>query len=218
VIGNLFAAGMIAMLVPPAIALKGWGANPTLRDILTGIIFAMPSFLGLVVLTPVHGCLRGGTLSPELAAAALAGLVLAVVPPRKVKIPVIALLLLGGFSLTYWAMDLVHAAPYVGNPRWPAQLDNISSTHLDLAHARLRELSADYADVVLPEGWIEESWRAATGQEFLRHAPGYISGTVGHFWHTWFTGIYHLEERRNGIWCPGGPLSACVDRLELRDR
>jgi hypothetical protein len=69
----------------------------------------------------------------------------------------------------------------------------------------------------LPEGWIEEAWLAATGESFPTPTEG-VTGTVGHYWYTWFTGVFSLHEQKCGIWCPGGPLKSCVETLEIRPR
>jgi hypothetical protein len=169
-------------------------------------------------LKPVHFCLRGSTVIPEMLGAVLAGEVFATIPVRKIRTQLIIALLVSAYALTLWGMNLVHNTPYVGNPRWDMELERISSFSLKTARDSLSAVSADHPDTILPEGWLEESWREATGEDLFTGRLGYMSGTVSHFWHTWFTGIYRLEERPNGVWCSGGTIPDCAENLEIRDR
>lgn len=218
-IGNIFAFCMIAMLVSTGTVLSRWGKCPTFRATLTGILLFLVCFVALAVLTPAHACRRGGSMLPELLGALLAGVVFAAIPIRKVKTPVMIALIVSGYALTFWGMELVHDAPYVGNPRWDDELQRISSFSVKTARDGLVAVSTNYPDTILPPGWVEESWRQVTGEDlFIGGRLGYMSGTVSHFWHSWFTGIYRLEERPNGVWCPGGTIPHCAENLEIRDR
>lgn len=217
-IGNLFAGCMIAMLLGSLIVVKIAGVRPALRSWLMGALLAAVCFVGLATLTPAHACRRGGTVTPALLSSVLSGLVFATIVRRRIRIPVIIVLLFSGYILTSWGMELVHDTPYVGNPDWHTELDRRSSYRLSRAQDALRAKSDGHADLVLPKGWIEESWREATGEALFSGTPGYVSGTVCHFWHTWFTGIYRLDAQRNGFWCSGGPVAQCVEKLEIRNR
>jgi len=56
------------------------------------------------------------------------------------------------------------------------------------------------------------------GQDVIPSPPSYRWGAVSSYWHTRFTGIYCLDVGRKGIWCSGGPIAACTNRLEGRER
>ena len=217
-IGNIFAFCMIAMLVGTVVVIHRWGNRPTFLATLIGILFANVCYLALVFLTPVHFCRRGGTVIPEMLGALLAGVVLVAIPIRKIKVPIMISLIVVGYALTFWGMRIVHRSSYVGNPRWDKDLERISSSSLKTARDWLLALSSEHPDIILPEGWIEESWHQATGEDLFIRPPGYKSASVSHFWHTWLTGIYRLEERPNGIWCPGGSIPDCAENLEIRDK
>ena len=216
--GNIFAVCMIAMLVGALAALLRWGTRPSSRGTVIGLLLALVCFVALGFLTPTQACRRGGTIIPVLPGSVLAGVVFAAIPVRKVAAPLMIALLVSGYALTLWGMELVHESPYVGNPNWPRQLERISSSSLQTARIGLLAVSPEYPDAVLPEGWVEESLHRATGEEPFTRSPGHRSGKVSHFWHTWFTGIYRLETYPNGVWCPGGTISNCVERLEIRAR
>jgi hypothetical protein len=69
--GNLFAPAMLAMVAATFAMLKVEGKRPTLRSTLVGILTTLASFVVLASMNSVHGCLRGGTVTPELFAAIL---------------------------------------------------------------------------------------------------------------------------------------------------
>lgn len=215
--GNIFAFCMIAMLLGTIVCLWRRGARPTFRGSLMGVLLTLVCFVGLAILTPTHACRRGGTMTPELLGSVLAGFAFAALQ-RGVKARAIVVLLLCGYALTLWGMHLVHHTPYVGDPKWAEELHRISSFSLTRARDGLMAASAEHPDTILPEGWVEESWRKATGEQLFPDRLGYMSGTVSHFWHTWFTGIYRVEQRHNGVWCPGGAIPECAGKLKLKDR
>lgn len=80
-----------------------------------------------------------------------------------------------------------------------------------------RKLS-DKSDLILTEGWIEEVWHKATGEDLFKSQLNIEVGSVNRYWHTWFTGLYRLDSYDTGLWCPGGPLAQCIEKLELKRR
>ena len=216
--GNLFACAMLAMVVATLSLLKVAGRRPTRRQILVGILVTLFSCIWLRSMTPFHGCRRGDTVAPELLGGMLAGFVVATVPRFRAILPAVAALLVVGFALSLWGMNLIHESPYVGNPAYPDVLNEISRAKLNAERDFLRAHSAEHAALELPQGWLGEVWPKATGEQISRGRLGYCSGRIDHFWHSWFTGIYRLEERGNDIWCRGGRLAECVETLEIRDR
>ena len=95
-------------------------------------------------------------------------------------------------------MNLCHLDGYIGNPAYGKTLMQRPFDELTCAQNVLRKESESQESLHLPEGWIEESWRASTGGDFPAPTTG-PSGIPGHYWHTWFTGVFSFETHHYGI-------------------
>lgn len=87
----------------------------------------------------------------------------------------------------------------------------------------VRDAAVDLPKKVLPAGWIDrEPLRSALLQDYpdellSADCPTGID-TAHAVWHTWLTGLWHVERRPAGVWYPGGTPAEAADRLELRPR
>lgn len=211
--GDLFALAVIAMAGVTLGMLKVFGRRPDREGVFAGALILVVTLVVLLFVTVGHLCTRGGAMGVVFFGTLSAGFLRATVEPKRWR----RLAWIGWFVLTFWGADLCHLDGYVGNPRngeWLAQ----RPTHL-LASVRqvIEKAAKDQKGLVLSEGWIDDSWRTATGKDFPVSA-GCQSGTTGRYWHTWFTGVYLLETYSCGIWCRGSPLESCADSLEIRRR
>jgi hypothetical protein len=211
--GTLFALTMIAITCATLAILKIFGKRPDRNTVLSGcLLFAIT----LAVLSYVafgHLCDRGGPWGAVVLGSVLAGTLRATVETKSIR----RWLWIGWFAVTFWGSNICHLDGYVGNPLCGKVLTQRSEDRLRYSQDVLRKASEERKGLVLPEGWIEESWRASTNEDFP--APSTCHpGIVGHYWHTWFTGVFSLETHDCGIWCAGGPLKTCCDSLEIRPR
>jgi hypothetical protein len=215
--GNIFAFGMIGMLAGTLVLLAKAGSRPNCRSCLWGVLAAL-IVLVLASLGDVpHFCHRGGSDHPALLAGPLAGLVCVCVRDRTKAWLAVVALGFSGFALCIWATEIVHHAPYVGNPKWSELTrHNAELTRRDIATSMINSAPPG---LILPPGWIDELWEQVTSEASLPVTQGRVKmGDVGCFWHTWFTGLYRLDEYKAGFWCPGGPISEGAKKLELRQR
>jgi hypothetical protein len=209
--GNIFALAIIAMICASVAVLKLFGVRSNPRRILGGVALAVFTFCLFGFMLVADGCDRGVPIAPILLSTLFVGAVCATVPKRKY----VSLIWVLWFLLYLWGSELCHFDGYVGNPHYENWLAMVSTDDLNFAQYELRKAVDDKKDIILPQGWLEESWQTATGEKY----PGvteYKSGTVGTFWHTWFSGIYSLQTRQCRIWCPGGPVESCAETIEIR--
>lgn len=217
--GTMFACALMVMVAATVCMLKEYGRRPGIGAVIGGLLFACVLFAVLKILTPVHMCQRGGSDAPLILAAILSGVVLAAAADKAMKWLSITALIVAGFALTIWAMDIVHAPGYVGNRDWPQILEgSYNKAKLHNAGEMLDVVAFEHPDAVLKPGWIEESLQDVTTNDYFGQQPGCSSGTIGYFWHSWFSRIYRIDERWQGIWCAGGPITECAEKLEFRER
>ena len=216
--GNIFALALLGLLLVCVLIIKKAGTRPSIRGAVIATLLGVVVFAALVVLTPRHMCRRGDPIAPTVVGVLCATAVFAAVERRGIRIAACIGYLVAGIALTFWGMELVHRDGYVGNRNWPQELDRIATSQSKGVQEALREANADHPTAVLPEGWIEKSLKTATGEDLFKHPPIYMGGRISCYWHTWFTGIYRLDEYPTGIWCRGGPLAECIDRIEIRER
>ncbi len=214
--GNIFAACMIVMLLGGIALIKVTGGRPTLKRSLIGALLAVVSFVLLVSFSPFHFCKAGMSVTPELLGAVLAGIVFAVVRDWRIKVASIVVFLLSGYALTYWSVSLVHQKDYTGNPNYSSS--HRLSMYLKIAEQILSSESNLYPDLVLYEGWIEDSIDGGASGDYFDENYSFLSGTLGNYWHTSFTRLFRVEHKEMGVWSPGGPASECIGKLEIRKR
>jgi len=217
--GNLFAFALMGMVAVAASVVKLAGTRPNAKDVRMGLLLGILAYLALSILLPHHLCQRGEPISPIIVGVVCATAAYVFVSRKRLRASVTLGLLIAGSALTLWGVELVHRDGYVGNPDWPKeQLRLATLAKVEAVRIALSDETDDHASTILPEGWIEESWRNATGEELFELPPGHDIGAVTNYWHTWFTHIYRLDKRLFGVWCPGGSLARCIDKLELRAR
>ena len=211
--GSLFALAMIAMTGATLAIVKNFGKRPDRRSILAGVVRFVLTFLILAYLAIGHLCSRGGPFGAIFFGAVAAGVVRASVEKAAAR----RWLWIGWFLLTFWGVSLCHMDGYIGNAQYGRTLANRPLERLGYVQDVLRKASDTQSNLPLPAGWIEESWRAAVGEDFP--APTRCqSGTLGLYWHTWFTGVFSLETCECGFWCLGGPLKSCSETIAIRPR
>jgi hypothetical protein len=212
--GDVFALSLIAMICVSGAVIKLRGSRPSPRKILGGAILAVVTFSLFMLLLVGDGCYRGNAIGPIICGPLFAGAVCATVRKKKY----IFLIWILWFALDIWGGVLCHSDGYVGNPNyekdWPAK---IAASELLGAQDVIRNASPDKKSLILPQGWLDESWRIATKEEYPGPAR-WLSVTVGSYWHTWFTGVFLLQSHNCGIWCPGGSMESCIEKLEIRAR
>jgi hypothetical protein len=211
--GSIFALVVIAMICTTLAVLKTFGKRPDARAALAGALLMIVTFLVLWFVAFGHSCSRGGPFGAVAFGAVLAGVVRATVQKKVVR----RWLWAGWFVLTFWGMNLCHLDGYIGNPRYGGALSRMRRQDLAYVQDVLRNAPENRKNLRLPEGWVEESWRAGTGEDFPEPTTC-RSGTLEHCWHTWFTGIFSLETHDCGMWCSGGSLESCSESLEIRPR
>ena len=217
--GNLYAFTMILMLAGTIVALKITGMRPRLRSSFMGAAVALLLFFALAVLVPSHAWRRGEPLNAALLSALLSGVVVASIRRPMTCTVAVTTLAVAGLMLRLWGQELVHHQWYVGNRNWSQELDRVFAVPaLQEASLDVRIVATDYPNAVLSEGWIEESLNQVAGQDVIPSPPSYRWGVVSSYWHTWLTGIYCIDLRRKGVWCSGGPIAECINKLEGRER
>ena len=217
--GNLFASLMIVTVAVGLALILRVGHRPTIRSSIVGIVVSVAIFVFLVAFIPRHMCRRGGCSAvPTLIAAILAGLSTATISRKKIAAGASLAFLSVGHLLNTWAAEMVHHSPYVGNPRWPEYGARHTSNTLAFVNTTLREIATNRAETMLPSGWLEDSIVSATGESVLERPANFTAASVSHFWHTWMTGIYRIDEEVVGLWCRGGPLTNVVEIVEIRRR
>jgi hypothetical protein len=208
--GTVFAVAMIAMICTTLIVLKRFGKRPDERSRRAGIFLAAVTLLVLACVTYGHLCDRGGARGAVAYGTVFAGVVRATVDRKAVR----RLLWTGWFALTFWGSLLCHLDGYVGNPACAKRYAEKPAKMLASVQDRLRREAENRKGMSLREGWMDDSWRASTGEEFTRTTC--LSGVYGHYWHTWFTGVLSFDVYRCGVWCPGGPIEECSESVEIR--
>ena len=204
---------MIALICATIAILKTFGKRPDRNAVRAGCLLSSITLLVLTYLAFGHLCDRGGPWGAVVCGSAFAGTVRATVEKKKLR----RWLWMGWLALTLWGTALCHLDGYIGNPLCGKMLAEKSLDLLRYCQDVFRKVPASEQGLRLPEGWIEESWRAGAGKAFPARST-FQSGTLGLYWHTWFTGVFYLEMHDCGIWCPGGPLKTCGDSLEIRPR
>ena len=205
--GNVFALAVIAMIGAALAVLKVFGKRPDRRALFAGILLAVVTFFVLGYLAFGHLCFRGGPFGVVVFGAVFAGALRATVERKVVR----RRLWIGWCVLTFWGTFLCHLDDYIGNPAF-RPFDEVK-----YAQTVLRDIPESRKSLRLPEGWIEESWRTSTGEDFP--VPTRCrSSEVGRYWHTWFTGVFSLETHDCGIWCPGGSVKSCSECLVKKPR
>lgn len=210
--GTIFALAVIAMTCATLIAVKTLGKRMDERARHSALVVALVTCVILAYIAFGHLCNRGGPTGCVLLGTVSAGLLRATVNKAGVR----RAMWVGWFVLTLWGMDLCHLAGYVGNPDYGTALQSPQNV-LKYVQDRLRSESGGRKALTLPKGWLAPSWQAATGTDFP-YLPFAETATTGCYWHTWFTGIFSLHTQRWEVWCPGGPLASCIEKLELRVR
>ncbi len=170
----------------------------------------------LVILTPVHLCRRGGSNAPELLGALLSGAIFATIPHRGRKLALILILLISGYSLTVWALSLVHEPQYVGSRDFADVSKSVTMSTVRAMERLAIMRSQARSGIELESGWLDESWEQATGENDL--VGRVVITKIDDYWHSWFTQILRLEQYDAGIWCPGGDPSDFAGSLEVRPR
>jgi hypothetical protein len=212
--GDIFALSLIAMICVSIAAMKLRGTRPSPRKILGGAILAVVTFIFFMLLLAGDGCYRGHAMGPIIFGPLFVGAVCATVRKKKY----IFMIWMLWFALDIWGGFLCHSDGYVGNPNyekyWP---DKTSASELIDAQDNIRNASPDKKSLILAQGWLEESWRIAAAEEYPGPAQ-WPSVTVGRCWHTWLTGVFSLQSHNCGIWCPGGSMESCIEKLDIRTR
>ena len=217
--GNIFASLMIVMVAMGLALVVRTGRRPTIRSSIAGATVAVAALVLLIELIPRHMCRRGGcSATPTFIAVIFAGLATATAPRKVVAAGASLAFLAGAHFLNVWASALVHHSPYVGNPRWPEYVARRTSNTIAMVSSTLKELATNRADALLPEGWLEDSIVVAIGEEVLVRPATFTAASVTHFWHTWMTGIYRIDESVAGMWCHGGSITNVSQILEIRSR
>ncbi len=211
--GTAFALVMIGLACGSVAVVWIYGGRPDGQAVLMGALLMVVTFLVLDFMAFGHLCLRGGPMGAVVLGAVSAGVARATVEKKAVR----QWMWIGWFMLAFWGTSLCHMDGYVGYSAYGKSLAEKPLAELKHVQEFLRTAPESQKSLVLPEGWIEKSWRASTGEGFPAPAT-FKSGTLGRYWHTWFTGVFSLETHRCGIWCPGGPLRDCGDSLEIRRR
>ncbi len=204
---------MIALAGLTIAFLKVFGKRPDRHAILFGCLISAVTAFVLSYVALGHLCDRGGPTGAVILGSVLAGVVRATIERKVVR----RWLWIGWFAVTFWGMSICHLDGYIGNPVYGKVLARRPQDCLQSCRDVLHNVSEDKKDLELPKGWIEDSWKARTKEDF----PGpYVcrTGNLGHYWHTWFTGVFSLETHSCGIWCPGGRLKSCAEFLEIRPR
>lgn len=209
--GNLFALAVLALIVASLAALKVYGKRPDRKAVVAGGVHFIVTFLVLGFLAFGHACDRGGPFGVVAFGALFAGIFRATVEHTTIRRGA----WLCWFAIAVWGMELCHCDGYTGNASSRQMRVRRPSDELWLAQDTLRKAAKSGKDVRLPEGWIEDSWRTATGEDFPTPTDC-ETRTAGYFWHTWFTGVFSLQAEPCGIWCPGGTSSDCSESLEIR--
>ena len=207
--GNIFALAIIAMACATFAILKVYGKRPDRRAVVAGALLMIVTFFVLAIVAFLH-CSRGGPTVPVFLGTISAGVVRAAVEKKLWR----RLLWIGWFLLISWGSVLCHLDGYVGNPEYAKRFVPLNT--FKSVREELRKESQTRKNIQLKEGWIGESWRAATGEDFIPWRCD--SAFVGQYWHTWFTSVYSLETQHFGIWCPGGSLETCSESLDIRPR
>ncbi len=211
--GTLFALAMIGMVCTTIAILKLYGRRPDRNGVVSGLLLSVITATVLSYIAFGHLCDRGGPWGTVVVGSVLAGTLRATVEKKGIR----RWLWVGWFAVTFWGMGLCHLDGYIGNPLYGKLLSQRVQDRLRYCQDTPRKASEDKKGLVLPEGWIEESWRTSTKEDF----PGPSTcrpGTLGRYWYTWFTGVYSLETHPSGIWCPGGPVKVGSESLEIRPR
>lgn len=216
---NIFAGCMIAILVVGVVLIKTFGARPTVFSSLVGILLA-PLLLIIMASVSLHLCYRGASHTSGFLAALLAGIAFACISKLGTRIVVVGFLAISGGAMMFWSAELAHVRPYVCNAGYTRIIKIINTAELRDCGNELREKAEQYPQLVLSQGWLDDVWRKAVNEQLLSIPSHYQNTTpsIGRFWHTWFTGIYRLDGQPIDIWCPGGTLLECADKIEYRDR
>lgn len=208
--GNLFALAVVALSGVTLAVARVHGVAPCRRSLIRGGVATAATVAVLSFAAYSHACDRGGPTGPVLLGAAWAGILWAATSHARAR----RRIWLGWLLLTCWGVGLCHCESYVGNRQWRA---GPSQRALAQARNALSEAAQSRSTPTLTEGWVEQSWRAATGEPFPMRTT-FQDATVTRCWHTWFTGVYRMHSRTVGIWSPGGSCKACAGALEIRPR
>jgi len=211
--GNVFALAIIGTAWAALAILKAFGKRPDGKAVFFAALLAVATFFVLAFAAFSHLCSRGGPFGAVALGAVSAGALRATVDKKACRRVMWGCWLI----LTVWGTGLCHLDGYIGNPAYGKWLAQRPFDDLACVQNVLRKASESRKGLYLPEGWVEESWRAGTGEDFSAPTTG-LSGTPGRYWHTWFTGVFSLETHDYGIWCPGGPLESCIESVEIRPR
>jgi hypothetical protein len=211
--GNIFAVAMTVAICASLAALKVHGKSRNRRATLAGVLHMAAAFLAFFFVAFGHGCHRGGPLGAVVLGSVFIGVIRATVERKFV----LRIAWVGWFAVTFGGMELCHEDGYVGGLGYIRLLERSQANSLAFARELLLAASEKRQGLCLPEGWIENSWKAATEEEY----PGDYEVELpvwGYYWHTWFTGVFLFHTRETSIWCAGGPLESCAQSLEIRDR
>jgi len=218
--GTLYALSLVMLIISPVSAIFLSGLHYTRRSLLLGLALALATYLIHTNFYVVHACHKGGTTSYSLPAAVGVFIIVAFANNRKLKFVGCIMIFAVSFILSVWSISLVHKDSYVGNRNWKNPHQSNMETHLRFFKSVLAvELdSASMTNETIPSGWFEDIYRDLVGEALFKGKPNFVTSSVTNDWHSWFTGIYKVENTPVGFWCPGGTLEECQDGMIIKER
>jgi hypothetical protein len=123
------------------------------------------------------------------------------------------LLLLGHARLANLPHYTSNTRPFVFLEEWRGDIREKAVRYLETAASR-------GADRSYPAGWLVRRVPAAAAWNtlWIARRQACHRATLTPLWHTWLTGLHHIEMSRVDLWYPGGPLRHAARRIVWRER
>ncbi len=217
--GNLFAVATIGYAAAVVLLLVNKAKRPIrLLSVLVGLILMLMSLMCYFSITAFHMCDSGGPVTASFIYALCTFLLASMIPNFKSRIWIVSVSIGAGIGFMLWGTTIVHLPGYTGNPSYTESRAIADGHSISTLKQLLLLDSTNQLNQTISEGWFEDVITDETGSNTWLHSFYFPDHYPKRFWHTWFTGIYKIDNKAFGLWSPGGNYSNAVEGLILKTR